>query len=73
MKCVFTDLEGSIATAGIWSMQNNSGERENTYSWAGADVAALVVFGLVAASWPAAAQTVPLGAADTFAILALQR
>jgi outer membrane autotransporter protein len=50
-------------------MQNSSTQKEHVRRSAAACVAALTVFGLLATSWSMAAQTVPLGAAENFAIL----
>src|SRR6202048_1815404 len=50
-------------------MQNRSAEKKHAYRSAAACAAALIVSGLFATSWSALAQSVPLGAADSFAIL----
>jgi len=51
-------------------MQNNSTHKKHVHRSAAACAAALTGFGLLlATSWPTAAQTVPLGAAENFAIL----
>src|ERR1700736_4652180 len=50
-------------------MQNSSTHKKYARRSAAACAAALTVSGLLAISWSAVAQTVPLGAAETFAIL----
>jgi hypothetical protein len=51
-------------------IQNNSTHKKHVHRSAAACAAALTGFGLLlATSWPTAAQTVPLGAAENFAIL----
>ena len=53
----------------MWRMQNSSTHRKHSRRSAAACAAALTVSALLANSWSAAAQTVPLGAAENFAIL----
>ena len=50
-------------------MQNSSAQKKHARRSIAWCVAALIVFGLLATSWSAAASVVPLGAADTFAVL----
>ena len=50
-------------------MRNNSAEKNHARRSAAGYAAALIVFGLLATSWPAAAQTIPLGAAQNFTVL----
>jgi outer membrane autotransporter protein len=50
-------------------MQNSSTHKNYVRGSAAACATALTVFGVLATSWSTAAQTVPLGAAETFAIL----
>src|ERR1700719_4553137 len=50
-------------------MQNGSPKKKRTRRSAATYKAALIIFGLVATSWSAAASVVSLGAADSFAVL----
>src|ERR1700680_5215602 len=50
-------------------IQNSSAQKKHARRSAVTGTAALIVFELLATSWSAAASVVPLGAADTFAVL----
>jgi Ice-binding-like len=50
-------------------IQNSSAQKKHACRSAVTCTAALIVFGLLATSWSAAASVVPLGAADSFAVL----
>jgi hypothetical protein len=50
-------------------MQNTSAQKKHARRSVPTCTAALIVFGLLVTSWSAAASVVPLGAADTFAVL----
>jgi hypothetical protein len=50
-------------------MQNSSAQKKHHRGSAAMCAATLIAFGLLATSWSAAASVVPLGAADTFAVL----
>ncbi|HWY51223.1 MAG TPA: ice-binding family protein [Chthoniobacterales bacterium] len=50
-------------------IQNSSAQKKHAHRSASTYTAALIIFGLLATSWSAAAIVVPLGAADSFAVL----
>jgi hypothetical protein len=50
-------------------MQNSSAQKKHPRRSTATCTTALIVFGLLVTSWSAAASVVPLGAADTFAVL----
>src|ERR1700693_5694492 len=50
-------------------IQNSSAQKKHARRSAATCTAALIIFGLLATSWSAAATVVSLGAADSFAVL----